>query len=139
MIDWDFGVGVLSITPSLEQYYLILNLTREFPERGAEQALLNHLFVNWLPEDSDRKINSDWYYRAKLPLKYNLNLEAYRSWRTEWDQVWPDVRVVHYTVAKPNPFGFGGIDNDFQQPLEEWWKEWSEMVRHYGWTDIKSA
>lgn len=106
-------------------------------EHDKEKDLLNSVFINWLPDESGREQGRDWYYRARLPLKYNLNLEAYRSWREAWDQVWPDVRVVHYAVSKPDPFGFGGIDDDFRQPLEEWWKQWDELVARFGWTDVQ--
>jgi lipopolysaccharide biosynthesis glycosyltransferase len=36
-----------------------------------------------------------------LPMKYNLNIEAERSHLDQWQDVWPDARIIHYTQSKP--------------------------------------
>ena len=87
----NFNAGVMSITPSLEKFFFIINMTNIFPLGGnAEQGLLNNLFSLPSPETLDSAI----YLRTELPKIYNLNVEIYRSFRDTWDELWPHSRIV---------------------------------------------
>jgi len=104
----NFNAGVMSITPSLEKVSTILNYTSIFPmEASAEQGLLNRIFRCSMPN----LLNSSIYLQTELLQTYNLNTEAYFSHRSSWDELWPDARIVHFTVRKSRPmlgeWGFG--------------------------------
>jgi hypothetical protein len=125
----NFNAGVLSITPSLEKYQLLLDATTIYPvEDNGEQNMLNHLF----PLPSPESLEASSWLRTELPMKYNRNLEAYSSHREKWDGIWPDARIIHYTMSKPY-IGQPRDDPTYAQPLDAWWLEWSEMVATFGW------
>lgn len=67
-------------------------------------------------------------------MKYNLNLEAYASHREQWDDLWPDARVIHYTMRKPTDGDcVEGAECWYEQPMRTWWREHDEMAKVYGW------
>jgi hypothetical protein len=124
----NFNAGVLSITPSLEKYLFLLNAVAASPIGWtAEQELLNNLF----PLPTGETLESFSYLRTELPMKYNLNLEAYASHRSQWDEIWPDARIVHFTMTKPGFWDPG--DRRYDLPLDVWWQEWEEMRTQFGW------
>ncbi len=91
-------------------------------EDGAEQTLLNHLF----PLPSPSALESFSYLRTELPPEYNLNLEAYRSHRAQWNELWKIVKVVHFTAKKPR------VDEskpgDWGQAMDVWYEVWDEFT-----------
>jgi hypothetical protein len=124
---YNFNAGVLSLTPSLQTFANILNFTNSIPlPEDAEQGVLNRFFP--LPTPGPAYPSS--YTRTVLPMKYNLNLEACRSHLDQWDDVWPDARVVHFTVAKPMRGECSeGTGCPFEQPMGRWMFESEEMMR----------
>jgi hypothetical protein len=129
----NFNAGVLSLTPSVETYSLLVNASATLPiAEYAEQGVLNHIFPAERPFHGMENLT---YPFTPLPFKYNLNLEAYRSHRKQWDEIWPDVRVLHYTAVKPK-IGDGEGAEDFEKPFQIWWQYWDEVRQKYGWTEL---
>jgi glycogenin glucosyltransferase len=125
----NFNAGILSLRPSLSQYHSLLNATSSVPlGYTAEQGFLNIMFLPTSPENLD----SSRYLRTELPMKYNLNLCAYSFHREKWDAIWPDARIVHFTMVKPCLSGRNEYP-DYDQPVNLWWKEWDEMSQKFGW------
>ena len=125
----NFNAGILSLRPSPSQYYSLLNATVSVPlEYTAEQGFLNVMFLSPSPENLD----SPGYLRTELPMKYNLNLCAFAFHRSQWDAIWPDARIVHFTMVKPCQ-GRRNEYPDYDQPVNLWWEEWDEMTRKFGW------
>jgi hypothetical protein len=127
----NFNAGVLSITPSLEKLEYLMNATASTPlQYTAEQGLLNLIFLRppWVFES-----NETVFLRTELPMKFNLNIGAYFAHRSQWDFIWPDARIVHFTMVKPNEAEYRLDFPDYEQPLEEWWNEWDEMTQMYNW------
>ena len=125
---FNFNAGVLSLTPSNDTFSKLMDFTASIPlPEDAEQGVLNQFFL--LP--TPRRVGyPSAYTRTILPMKYNLNLEACRSHMDQWEDIWPDVRIVHYTVAKP---GRGdcreGSGCVFEQPMRRWRHEFEEMIQ----------
>ncbi|ODQ54744.1 nucleotide-diphospho-sugar transferase [Saitoella complicata NRRL Y-17804] len=122
-----FNAGVLSLTPSVETFDALLKFTGENKlPWDAEQGVLNRFFS--LPDDVFPERS-----RRVIPLTYNLNLLAFSNYREEWDGMWDDARIVHFTVAKPRTTPC--VENCYwEEPKQEWINEWDEMRRRYGWT-----
>lgn len=55
------------------------------------------------PEESDQAfLQKYWEYENwGLPSIYNLNLVLYEAFRTAWDHLWMNTRIVHFTIRKP--------------------------------------
>ncbi|QDS71243.1 hypothetical protein FKW77_000122 [Venturia effusa] len=55
------------------------------------------------PTQSDQAfLQKYWEYKSwGLPSIYNLNLVMYEAYRTSWDQLWMNTRIVHFTIRKP--------------------------------------
>jgi len=134
MPDYNFNSGVMSLTPSLDTYAELINITNTMPLfTGGDQSLLNWFYHAAAPGP----FYPSTFTRMTLPTKYNLNLEAVRSHRDQWDDIWPDVRVVHYTMPKPllaDQFCPPGANCVYEEPLNKWWEEYNEMRRSHGWT-----
>jgi hypothetical protein len=85
----DFNAGVLVLTPSKATFEVLVgerNAAADSPWEDAEQGLLRH------------------HYRDTahlLPYKYNMNQASSVYWRSNWDRVWPDRRIFHFTLTKP--------------------------------------
>jgi len=125
----NFNTGVLSLVPSLPKFEYLLQALTEMPvEKDAEQGFLNHIYS--LPP---KTYNNSVYLRTELPQTYNLNLQAYKSWRSDWDKLWPDARVVHFTVHKPWPRKMGNKDLGFEEAMDAWDDAWEEMIQKYNW------
>jgi len=131
----NFNAGVLSLVPSVDTYEELLSRTLSNPiPSDAEQGVLNKFY-------SSVSATSDGAYgwpnvRAVLPMKYNLNVEAYETHRSQWDDIWPDVRVIHYTGGrKPRKPADGQMDFN-NQPLRKWVEEFDEMMMKFEWTDL---
>jgi alpha-N-acetylglucosamine transferase len=129
----NFNAGVLSITPSLEKFEYLMKAAASTPlQYTAEQGLLNLIFLRPpLVFESDTTV----FLRTELPMKFNLNICAYLRHRSQWDLIWPDARVVHFTMVKPNEAEYRSNFPDYEQPVNEWWNEWDEMIRKYNWVD----
>jgi hypothetical protein len=132
-----FNPGVMSLTPSETIYNALLNLTHTLGEH-AEEGLLNSFF----PAPSKDQLYPSQHTRTVLPMKYNLNLEALRSHPIQWNDIWPDARIVHFTVEKPSSGTCEGEDEredrcKFVQPLTRWRDEFLEMRRSAGWHELE--
>jgi glycogenin glucosyltransferase len=132
----NFNAGVMSLTPSETTFNLLLNLTTTHTLGwDAEQGLLNSFF----PAPSRYLLHPAKHTRTVLPMKYNLNLEALRSHPVQWNDVWPDARIVHFTVEKPSS-GTCKLQEErckFVQPLTRWREEFLEMRQSAGWHDLE--
>jgi len=127
----NFNAGVLSLKPNRTVLEELLNITATQPiENDAEQGLLNKFY-----SVVDFQSNAE-HTRVALPMKYNLNLEAYESHRGNWDALWPDARVVHFTQIKPQD----NFENQgWDQPMQAWRREWEDVIWKYGWNDYKDS
>jgi hypothetical protein len=132
MPDTRFNAGVLSLTPSLDTFHEIINETTSNPlPWDAEQGVLNKFFPPPIPE----QFRHHKYTRTILPMKYNLNIEALNSHIDQWNDVWPDARIVHYTQAKPW-WELDCVNNPtckWRESIERWYEEYDEMNEIYGW------
>lgn len=132
MPDINFNAGVISLSPSLETFAALLNHTSSKPlPWDAEQGVLNSFFPLPTPE----RVYPHQYTRMVLPMKYNLNVEAQRSHLDQWDDVWPDARIVHYTQQKAwwARDCAEDVNCTFHQSVARWWEEYEEMNSFYGW------
>jgi hypothetical protein len=132
----NFNAGVMSLTPSEDTSNALLNLTTTHPLGwDAEQGLLNSFF----PAPSPDHVYPSRYTRTVLPMKYNLNLAALHHHQQQWDDVWPDVRIVHFTIAKPSSKECKTEEQClYPQPLNAWRNEFLEMRRKYGWDTLET-
>ena len=129
----NFNAGVLSLTPSVEEYEFILNASTSMPIfPNAEQGLLNHLF----PLPTADTNSSSRFLRTELSQEYNLNLEAYSSHRDHWDEIWPRAKIVHFT-GEGKPRGEDDAESA-SQPVALWLREFNEMTSKYGWSHQNS-
>lgn len=62
------------------------------------------------PTESDQAfLQKYWEYESwGLPSIYNLNLVLYERYRTSWDHLWINTRIVHFTIRKPVEAWAGG-------------------------------
>ncbi|GJE99549.1 glycosyltransferase family 8 protein [Phanerochaete sordida] len=83
-----FNAGVLLLRPdsNLHDHMKDALALARFPPEFAEQAFLNQFF------------GAD---AARLPLAYNANLAVKQRAPAVWAALWPETRVLHYTVDKP--------------------------------------
>ena len=135
MPDVNFNAGVLSLTPSLETYSRLYNFTNSNPlPWDAEQGILNKFF----PAPKPEVLHPHAYTRVILPMKYNLNVEAQKSHLDQWDDVWPDARIVHFTQAKPYWMSECRENTNctFAQSVGRWWNEYEEMNSKFGWVAL---
>jgi len=133
MPDTNFNAGVMSLTPSLEIFSRLVNETNSNPlPWDAEQGVLNAFFPPPIPE----RFYPHTYTRTILPMKYNLNIEAQRSHLDQWNDVWPDARIVHFTQAKPCWYWACVVNTTciFHQSIARWFVEFDEMNSKFGWT-----
>lgn len=129
----NFNAGVLSITPSAEKFAFLMNTAALTPlQYSAEQGLLNIVFLR-PPEIFQSKATV--FLRTELPMAFNLNICAYFRHRVKWDALWPDARIVHFTMVKPNAAEYRFNFPDYEQPVKAWWDEWDEMTRKFNWVD----
>jgi lipopolysaccharide biosynthesis glycosyltransferase len=84
----DFNSGVFLLTPSKATFEVLV---------GERQAVADS------PWNSDQNLLRDHYRDTVvlLPYKYNMNQASSVYWRSNWDRVWPDRRVIHFTLTKP--------------------------------------
>ena len=135
----NFNAGVLSLSPSIKTFELLLNFTYSLNQvpRDAEQGLLNQFF----PAPRVNVIYPSEYTRTILPMKYNLNIEARISHPLQWSDVWPDARIVHFTSQKPlfTPNCSEGSSCLFEQGIGRWFREYEELNRLHGWSGIVAS
>jgi hypothetical protein len=128
---YNFNAGVMALTPDVAIYDLLLNMTMSAPlDDDAEQGVLNRLYRPPVPGP----MYPSRFTRTILPMKYNLNVEAYSSHRDQWDDIWPTARIIHFTVWKPM-WAECPAEGEcrFEQPARRWWSEYREMNGRYGW------
>ena len=128
----NFNAGVLSLSPSATVYNELINITANMPVfPDADQGLLNYFFRRPTPGP----IYPAEYTRTILPMKYNLNIEACNSHKDQWDDVWPDARIVHFTYPKPpgKDQCLAGTGCKFEQPMGRYREEYQEMLKTYAW------
>ncbi|OCH90582.1 nucleotide-diphospho-sugar transferase [Obba rivulosa] len=134
----NFNAGVLILRPSTVVFEDMLGkLSKaDYPRHMAEQAFLNQYFA----------ANA-----VRLPYVYNANLAVKQRKQSVWEDVWPQARIVHYTLVKPflddadwdlvveinrmeEVVGSKmGRDNGlFDQELEAWAEAWRETRQIYG-------
>lgn len=138
MPDTKFNAGVMSLTPSLKTFERLYEFTLAQPlPWDAEQGILNLFFPAPIPG----VIHPHKYTRTVLPMKYNLNVEAQRSHLEQWDDVWPDARIVHFTQAKAYWLRdcLEGSNCTFAQSVGRWHREYKEMNSVYGWVSPSSS
>ena len=104
-----FNAGVMSLKPSKDTFHALIehmNKTDQFDVEQAEQGVLNLYFQHQL---------------VKLSYVYNLNIAIGKSTlRPFWDTLWPNVRIVHYTIEKPF-IEFGELRNPvWETPFQLW-------------------
>ncbi|OCH95067.1 nucleotide-diphospho-sugar transferase [Obba rivulosa] len=131
-----FNAGVLLVRPDKRVFEDMLAKveTTSFPPKDAEQAFLNYYYGK---------------EALRLPYAYNANLAIKQRQPALWEDLWPEVRIVHYTLVKPF------LDDDergvnvsfvlenaesklgrrrgfFDQEIREWAEAWRETRRIYG-------
>lgn len=112
----------------MEIYSKLIEVTTSSPSpEQAEQGILNEFFP--LPSLYDTR---PAYTRMDLPLKYNLNLEACRSHKDRWRELWPDARIVHFTGGA-KPTGEVCVGCVCSDALNKWAYEYQEMMEMYHW------
>lgn len=132
-----FNAGVLSLTPSNDTYAALLEqaMVRPMPW-DAEQGLLNDFFLASTPNN----VYPPQYTRTTLPMKYNLNLAALNNHPIQWNDTWPDARIVHFTISKPSSKECKPSKNClYPQPLNAWRDEFLEMKEKYRWAELETA
>ena len=84
----DFNAGVLLLRPDTTIYDAMIAAlpTARFPPEYAEQAFLNQFFAT---------------SAIRLPYVYNGNLAYKKRAPKMWEGIWNELRVIHYTIAKP--------------------------------------
>jgi hypothetical protein len=131
----NFNAGVLSITPSRKKYEYLMKAAASTPlQYLAEQGLLNLIFLR---PPSVFKSNATVFLQTELPMKFDLNICAYLRHRGQWDLIWPDARVVHYMMVKPNEAEYRLRFPDYEQPVNSRWDEWDEMTRKHNWAWLR--
>lgn len=113
--EWKFdnvvNGGVLLLKPNQQVYKDMLNEMEAWKLRYdfgmAEQGFLGYKF----------KYNS-----FKLPFVYNVNL-ALRAHPLEWELVWSDARLIHFTMTKPF-LDQRSETGPYSQALEAWWHQY---------------
>jgi hypothetical protein len=127
----------MSLTPSNDTYAALLEQAMAHPMKwDAEQGLLNAFF----PAPSPNKVYPSQYTRTILPMKYNLNLAALHYYPGQWNDVWPDARIVHFTIWKPSSRECKSSENClYPQPLNAWRDEFLEMKEKYRWPELETA
>jgi hypothetical protein len=88
-IDSRFNSGVMVFHPSRELFFDMLDKIKDRryhdPTQG-DQDFLQHY----------------WQYRDfKLPFKYNLNIVMYEHYHNEFNSLWDEAVVIHFTIRKP--------------------------------------
>lgn len=90
-IDSRFNSGVMVFKPSRELFFDMLDKIKDRqyhdPTQG-DQDFLQHY----------------WQYRDfKLPFKYNLNIVMYEHYHNEFNSLWDEAVIIHFTTRKPVP------------------------------------
>ena len=129
-----FNAGVLFLRPSSARFREFLQLLDAAPydRHEAEQAFLNTFYA----KDA-----------LRLPYAYNANLAIKVRTPRLWDALQPEMRIMHYTMAKP--FLQGDYDEvpidqleknaarvarklpEFKEEIIEWIEAWKETKRSY--------
>ena len=133
----NFNAGVMSLTPSEDIFDALMEGSKTKPLAwDADQGLLNDFF----PSPAPGRIYPSRHTRMVLPVKYNLNLETLKDHREQWDDIWPDARIVHFTIAKPQSKECIPSNGClFPQPLNAWRREFLEMKDKFGWEDLETT
>lgn len=132
----EFNAGVLFVRPDSRVFRAMLEALPKarYPPEFAEQAFLNQFFSSSV---------------VRLPYIYNGNL-AYKSRSPRmWEGIKGNLRVIHYTVAKPflgkswgKPLPWDGVDarvvevaaakkGFFHDEVTLWGQYWDETRRAY--------
>jgi hypothetical protein len=90
-IDSRFNSGVMIFRPSRELFFDMMAKIRDQqyhdPHQG-DQDFLQHY----------------WKFRDwKLPFKYNLNIVMYEHYPNDFNSLWDEAIIVHFTIQKPSP------------------------------------
>lgn len=90
-IDSRFNSGVMVFQPSREVFFDMLGKIKERqyhdPTQGDQDFLQRY-----------------WKYRDfKLPFKYNLNIVMYEHYHNEFNSLWDEAVIIHFTIRKPVP------------------------------------
>ena len=132
----NFNAGVMSLTPSLEIYNQLFEITTTRPTPpGAEQDILNVFFP---PVSMDN--TRPEYTRTDLPMKYNLNMEACRAERLtdRFNEIWPHARILHFTGPAKGNTGECNDPGCNCAAHNTWKDEYKEMCMKYGWSTGES-
>ncbi|KAF7792735.1 hypothetical protein EIP86_003833 [Pleurotus ostreatoroseus] len=137
----DFNAGFLFLKPDSRIYAAMIEAlpTARFPPEYAEQAFLNQFFA----------ANA-----VRLPYVYNGNLAYKKRSPAMWQDIWSEMRVIHYTIAKPfvgrhfKQLRWDDLDRRvveaaaseggmFRQEMELWGKMWGET--HIAYEQTREA
>jgi len=90
-IDSRFNSGVMVFHPSRELFSDMMDKIKDpryhDPTQGDQDFLQRY-----------------WAYRDfKLPFKYNLNIVMYEHFNKQFNDLWDEAIIIHFTVRKPEP------------------------------------
>ncbi|KAL1938525.1 hypothetical protein VTO73DRAFT_11548 [Trametes versicolor] len=130
-----FNAGVMMLRPDSALFRDMVGkiASAHYPAEQAEQAFLNHYFGA---------------EALRLPYAYNANLAIKRRTPALWAGLQQEMRIMHYTMAKP--FLQGDYDevpmdrleknaervmrkkSGYKEEISEWLEQWLETRRTYG-------
>lgn len=130
-----FNAGVMMLRPDSALFRDMVGkiASAHYPAEQAEQAFLNHYFGA---------------EALRLPYAYNANLAIKRRTPALWAGLQQEMRIMHYTMAKP--FLQGDYDevpmdrleknaervmrkkSGYKEEIAEWLEQWLETRRTYG-------
>jgi hypothetical protein len=124
------------MTPNLNIYNELYKIVTTTPTTHmAEQGTLNDYFP---PVSTDNM--KPMYTRTDLPMKYNVNMQACRSFPERFAELWSDARIVHWAGAKPGTGQCPPNENSCMcEALTRWQGEYREMLEKFGWSDIEQV
>ncbi|KAI0629422.1 nucleotide-diphospho-sugar transferase [Trametes polyzona] len=129
-----FNAGVMFLRPDSALFADMVGkiATAHYPAEQAEQAFLNHYFGAEV---------------LRLPYAYNANLAIKKRTPALWDGLREEMRVMHYTMAKPFLQGdYDEVPMDkleknaekvarrkpaYREEIMEWLEQWQETRRTY--------
>jgi inositol phosphorylceramide glucuronosyltransferase 1 len=123
--EYNFNAGVLVLKPSEEIFNdMIIRIAHvdEYDITYMEQSFLNKLFR---------------YRYVRLPYIYNANIALFQGYIHLWNLLWPEIKILHYSSAKPMMNNIkGDLRLMFQRTLElEPFKTYGcmflEMIKQY--------
>ncbi|KAI0714181.1 hypothetical protein C8T65DRAFT_694919 [Cerioporus squamosus] len=131
-----FNAGVLFLRPSTAVFWKIVETipTAHYWRHEAEQALLNAFFAKDV---------------VRLPYAYNANLAIKARSPRMWEGIKEEMRVIHYTMAKPftgDNWRYVPMDQleenarrrgrkesgRFAEEMDLWAQAWKEVYATYG-------